>query len=374
MLILRKKLARLINLSLITVFLIYGCNDTSNNNVSENKITASSSQSNSTANCRNIKHDFGETEVCSQPQKVVALSPHTLDLLLSLGVQPAAYAAPINLYRGDRYNNPVQQIPYLGTQVTSKPTNLGSANKPSLEKLTAVNPDLIVGEAGSKNYYSVLSKIAPTLLWNNRTVKGKWQQNIQKIAKALGREEQAQQAIENYEKQIVAARNQFAPVVAKYPRLLILGTDQLQKNISIINPDSYLGEVLQGIGFELVSLPSQKTNKPLIPISIETLPQLDRADIIIVLGYSLSGGEKKQSAQNKKVKTGLYEQIENNQLQTAKQAWQGNAIAQSLSASEENRVYFATYYAWNGLSGPIGTELVIEQLREFLLPKNINNQ
>lgn len=370
MLIIKQKVVKLINLSILTTFLICGCNN-SNNQVSENPITTPSSQSNSTANCRKIKHDFGKTKICSRPQKVVVLSPHTLDLLLSLNVQPAGYAAPINLYREEKYNNPAQQIPYLGTQVTTKPINLGTGSKPSLERLTALKPDLIIGDAGSRNYYSVLSKIAPTLLWNNRTEEGKWQQNIQKIAKAFGREQQAQQAIDNYEKQIAAARVQLAPVVAKYPKLLVLGTDNLQKNISIVNPNSYLGEILQGIGFELVSLPSLKNDsKPLIPISIETLPQLNQADSIIVMGYNLNLGKELQSGANKQ----FNRDIENNQSQPAKNAWKKNAIAQSLTASKQDRVYFATYYRWNGLNGPIGTELIIEQLREFLLSKDIRNK
>ena len=370
MLIVKQKVVRLINLSLITTFLICGCNN-SNKQVSENKITSPSSQSNSTANCRKIQHDFGETEVCSQPQKVVALSPHTLDLLLSLDVQPAGYAAPINLHREEKYNNPAEQIPYLGTQVTTKPINLGTGSKPSLERLTALKPDVIIGDAGSRNYYSVLSKIAPTLLWNNRTAKGKWQENIQKIAKALGREQQAQQAIDNYEKQIAATRGELAPVVAKYPKLLVLGTDNLQKNISIVNPNSYLGEILQEIGFELVSLPSLKNDsKPLIPISIETLPKLNQADTIIVMGYNLNFGKELQSGANKQ----FNRDIENHQSQPAKKAWKKNAIAQSLAASKQDRVYFATYYRWSGLNGPIGTELIIEQLREFFLSKDISNE
>ena len=374
MLILGQRVVSLFSLSILTAFVIFACNNPSNNKVSENQTTAPSSQSNSTANCRKIKHDVGEAKVCGQPKKVVALSSHTLDLLLSLGVQPAGYAAPINLYRGDRYNNPPQQIPYLGTRVTSTPINLGSRHEPSLEKLTVLKPDLIIGEAGSKDY-SIFSQIAPTLFWKNRTKKGKWKQHIGQIAKALGREEQAQKVIENYDKQITAARAEFAPIVRNYPKLLLLGTDQLEKNISIINPDSYLGEVLQGIGFELVSLPSLKDNsKPAIPVSIETLPQLDRADIIIVLGYNLSAGEKKQSSENKEINREINQQIENHQSQTAKKAWKENAIAQSLTASKENRVYFATYYRWNGLNGPIGTELIIEQLRQFLLSNNTSNE
>lgn len=374
MLILGQRVVNLLTLSILTAFVIVGCNNPSNNKVSENQTTAPSSQSNSTANCRKIKHDVGEAKVCGQPEKVVALSSHTLDLLLSLDVQPAGYAAPINLYRGDRYNNPAQQIPYLGTRITTTPINLGSRNQPSLEKLTALKPDLIIGEAGSKDY-SIFSQIAPTLFWKNRTKKGKWKQHIGQIAKALGREEQAQKVIENYNKQITAARAEFAPIVRNYPKLLLLGTDQLEKNISIINPDSYLGEVLQGIGFELVFLPSLKDNsKPAIPISIETLPQLDRADIIIVLGYNLSAWEKKQSSENKEINQQINQQIENHQSQTAKKAWKENAIAQSLTASKQNRVYFTTYYRWNGLNGPIGTELIIEQLRQFLLSNNTSNE
>ncbi|MEM6840215.1 MAG: hypothetical protein AAGF66_13175 [Cyanobacteria bacterium P01_H01_bin.119] len=42
-------------------------------------------------------------------------------------------------------------------------------------------------------------------------------------------------------------------------------------------------------------------------------------------------------------------------------------MAQSLTASQENRVYFTTFYKWNGLNGPIGAELILEQLRGFFL-------
>ncbi|WP_088241455.1 ABC transporter substrate-binding protein [Calothrix rhizosoleniae] len=368
MLILGQRVVQFIGLSILTALVIAGCNTISKDQFDKNTTTTPSSL----ANCRKVKHDVGETKVCGQPQKVVALSAHTLDLLLSLGVQPVGYAAPITLYRGDRYNNPAQQIPYLGTRVTSKPINLGRANQPSFEKLVQLKPDLIIGESGNKDY-SLFSQIAPTLFWKNRTIKGKWQQHIRQIAKSLGREEKAKQAIENYNQRINSARIDLAPIIANYPKLLVLGTDQLQKNILIINPDSYLGEVLQGIGFELVFLPDRKTTKPSIPISIETLPQLDQADIIIVLGYKLNTEDEQQSSQNRKVKRKINQRIENHQLQTAKKAWSENAIAQSLTASQEGRVYFATYYRWNGLNGPIGTSLIIQQLRQFLLSNNASN-
>ncbi|MEO0395475.1 MAG: hypothetical protein AAF243_05735 [Cyanobacteria bacterium P01_A01_bin.137] len=67
----------------------------------------------------------------------------------------------------------------------------------------------------------------------------------------------------------------------------------------------------------------------------------------------------------------LTEEItEQHQIKSIRKSWQGNAIAQSLSASKAEQVYFATYYKWNGFNGPTGTELVLEQLRQFLLDES----
>lgn len=60
--------------------------------------------------------------------------------------------------------------------------------------------------------------------------------------------------------------------------------------------------------------------------------------------------------------------FEAHQLSTLKQAWEENAIAQSLDASKAGRVYFIPLYLCAGLPGPIGTELYLEELKEQLLP------
>ena len=58
--------------------------------------------------------------------------------------------------------------------------------------------------------------------------------------------------------------------------------------------------------------------------------------------------------------------LETHQVQPIQQDWETNSIAQSLTASQENRVYFATFYKWNELNGAIGAELILEELRQFL--------
>ena len=223
-----------------------------------------------------------------------------------------------------------------------------------------------MGEVGRVDNYNLLSQIAPTLLWRNRGAKGQWRKNLRAIATALGRSEKAEEAIRQYETRIADARANLADVVVANPTLLLLGANRLGEGVFAIPPDTYLGELLGGVGLQLMS-PSSEDIKPGALISVEALPGLDDADTIIILGYNFDLRDREQAYSNRTADESVSDWIETHQVQTIKQDWEENAIAQSLTASQENRVYFATYYKWNGLNGPIGAELILEQLRQFLL-------
>lgn len=40
------------------------------------------------SDCRTIEHKVGETEICGDPQRIVALGPYVLEHLLALDVHP----------------------------------------------------------------------------------------------------------------------------------------------------------------------------------------------------------------------------------------------------------------------------------------------
>lgn len=61
------------------------------------------------------------------------------------------------------------------------------------------------------------------------------------------------------------------------------------------------------------------------------------------------------------------DRFEEHQLTDFEQAWEKNALAQSLNASKAGRVYFIPAYLCLGLPGPIGTELYLNELREQML-------
>jgi iron complex transport system substrate-binding protein len=273
-----------------------------------------------------------------------------LDILLSLDVQPVGFAEIEALQRSD-YNNPAEQISYLGSRVTSQPVNVGTRGEPSLELLVQLKPDLILGEIGpNRDEYALLSQIAPTLLFRG-SGKNDWQQSIEVIAKALGRSEKAQQVIEEYNQRLAKVRTELAPIVAAHPQALLLATMGLKQQIWFSDRTDYSGGLLEDLGFKLKSLPA-KANQT-TGVSLEILPQLD-ADLIFVRGWDSSPDNKTVNAAD-------------NPLKNLQQEWNLNAIAQTLNASKQDRVYFVNYYLWSVLRGPIAAELILNELRQFLL-------
>ncbi|MEL6398353.1 MAG: iron-siderophore ABC transporter substrate-binding protein [Cyanobacteria bacterium J06626_4] len=346
--------ARLLTLSLIVSVEIAACQSQTNQTPPD----ASSPSLSGSPDCQTIQHEAGETEICGQPQRIVVLGPYVLEFVLALGEQPVGFADHMAVHQED-YDNPSQQIPYLGSQVTPPVTNVGIAYTPSLEAIVKAQPDLILGTVFSNAaQYDELSSIAPTLLI-------KWEdvdQGFSTIAKAIDREEEATMLMAQAERRITSARETFAPIVEAYPEVLLLNSSQLRE-IRLGNSGHGLcSSLIKALGFQLVSLPDSEPPESGLsdPISIETLPQLNDADSIILLGSNFN---------NLQGVTDL-EQFEERQLSGLEKAWEDNAIAQSLDASQADRVYFIPAYLCLGLPGPIGTKLYLKELQKQLLPSD----
>ena len=333
------KLRRLLIIGICAVILIVACDRSPDPDPSDRPTSASSES------CRLVEHEMGETEVCGQPQKVAALSPHILDSMLALGVQPAAYAESVNL-NIQIYDNPVKQIPYLGQWVTIQPIGVGDRKSPSLERLAQLQPDLILGEEwNNKDEYSLLTKIAPTLLFSdtkNPNEPQSWQQDIQGIAKALGKEAQAAELLTTHNKQIAQARTALQPVLQKYPRVFLISSNLTTQIYS--QPESTTARLLKEIGFEILQPEDTKGDRE---ISWEILPQIE-TDLIIVLSYSDDSFHDWED--------------------TVRQKWAQNPLLKSMPVSQQGRVYFVDYYLWGSHTrGPLTDQFILEALPDLLL-------
>ena len=154
------------------------------------------------------------------------------------------------------------------------------------------------------------------------------------------------------------SRQAFAPLVKTHPQIALLDSSDLIE-IRLSRPGGLCNSLIEALGFELISPPGVENNDPdkVKSISLETLPQLNDADSIILLGSNFSDLNQLDNV----------ERLEEHQLLDVRQAWENSAIAQALKASEEGRVYFIPAYLCRGLPGPIGTELYIEELKQQLL-------
>jgi len=307
------------------------------------------------ADCRIVPHELGETEICGQPQRIAVLGPFILEPLVAMGIQPIAFADHATWHQGD-YDNPSQQIPYLGSYITNPLTNLGLAYQPAIETILKAQPDLILGaEFNNADHYEALSAIAPTLLlqWDDVDT------NVRTIAQAVGHPEKAEPLLIETRQKIEAAQEEFASFLTEHSNVLLLSSSQLQEIYVGNTAHGLCSTLLTDLGFNLVSPEGVGENKPGLPVAVflETLSQVEDVDLVILLGSDL------RELQNP-------DEFREDQLSALKQAWEENAIAQSLTPSQTGHVYFIPSYLCLGLPGPIGTELYLEELREQLLPAN----
>lgn len=97
-----------------------------------------------------IDHKFDSTKVTKNPETVVVFDYGTLDTLHKLGVEVAAI--------------PKTTLPtYLSEYKDDKYVNVGSLKEPDFEKISELQPDLIIISTRQVDLYDEFSKIGPTI-------------------------------------------------------------------------------------------------------------------------------------------------------------------------------------------------------------------
>ncbi|MCG8348318.1 MAG: ABC transporter substrate-binding protein [Chloroflexales bacterium] len=230
-----------------------------------------------------IAHDFGELTFTQTPERVVVIREELLESLLVLGVQPVGYGGRLEFPAGDR----VTDHPYLPQDVLGTPTYIGNPQSPSLERIVELNPDLILfpndGGAATELYDS-FAEIAPTLAFNPGA-RGAWKEIVTKLGVAFNQEEQAAEAIANFEAQTEDLRADLSDAVEAAPLVAVVYLPS-PNSTWILGRDFALGGMVEELGFTAV----QPDGLDLGPsgaseIDVEALSNLD-TDIIFTIQLS----------------------------------------------------------------------------------------
>ncbi|MFF4623962.1 ABC transporter substrate-binding protein [Nonomuraea jabiensis] len=228
---------------------------------------------------RTVKHAMGETVIPAQPKRVVALDQSFVDAVLTLETPVVGYTT---------YRSIDTELPaYLGTvaaQYGKEATPVGTLEEPSLEKIIALKPDLIVSaKVRHENLYDKLSKIAPTVF--SETTGAIWKENLRLMGQALGKESLADERIRTYEERAgkIGASIKAESKDGALPTISIVRFAG-EPTVRLYVEKSYSGVVMKDIGFPRPEGQPTEDDAIAVDVSQERITDLD-ADHIFVSTY-----------------------------------------------------------------------------------------
>ncbi|HEU4328233.1 MAG TPA: ABC transporter substrate-binding protein [Roseiflexaceae bacterium] len=235
---------------------------------------------------RTVAHTQGETTIPAEPQRIVVLDETLADSLLALGITPVASTTYYGIEGFSAHLAPL----------LDPATRLGQYGSPSLERIAALQPDLILSDSyTAEETYDQLSGIAPTVVFADEYT----YPLLRAVARTMGREQAADARIAAYERKAAEARAALQQATAgkRVALLRIFGTELL-----VEGGIGYTGPVLwQALGLTPHRLVNpDKWNEK---FSLELLPELD-ADILLLMP-EINGAETARAMQKNPLWQGL---------------------------------------------------------------------
>lgn len=220
---------------------------------------------------RLVKHAMGETQVPTNPQRLVTLHTVYLGNALALRIKPIGTIGWYSKLTGIApYEAHLNNLP-------GEFTLLGSHDQPNLETMLRLKPDLIIGFDYYEDIYNQLSKIAPTVLfkWEGEPP---WKNSVRELSKVLNRDEEVEQLFNQYNQR---TQNLKQEIQKKFTHLSVSVVDIDSSSIRFALKNSFLGSILQDIG---VSRPPSQDKDGIyenLPVALELIPQMD-ADVMFI--------------------------------------------------------------------------------------------
>jgi iron complex transport system substrate-binding protein len=283
---------------------------------------ASGSSPEAAERARVVQHAMGSTEITGQPKRVLVLDTGELDSVLALGV------APVGAVRADATSGLQSYLADRAHEVKV----VGTINEPDLEAIAALKPDLILSnKVRHEDIYDRLRGIAPTVFAENVGVA--WKENFLLAGEALGKREQAERILADYEQKAKQVGQQFGDPSKRTVSMVRFTPG----SIRLYAKGSFIGTILDDAGFARPA--SQQVNKTFVEVSPEQISQAD-GDLLFYTAY----GSTSQAEQDKL---------------TAGPLWQ------RLGAVSGGRAHEVPDDLWYLGIGPIAADLVLDDLKGF---------
>lgn len=316
MLFRKKHIALFLMLLIVSTSALIGCSTSEEIEKEEPKVSEEPVET------RTIAHEMGEVEIEGKPQNIVVLEFSFIDASVAAGVAPVGIA-------DDGDSNRI--IEPIKSQI-GEYTSVGTRKQPSLEVISSLKPDLIIADLKRhKEIYDDLKEIAPTMVLNS--LEANYEENIESfkvIAKALGEEDKAEERVAEHEEIMDNLRSQVKEGEDRKVMQAVVTNQLFNAHAS----NSYTGGVLSQLGFEN----SIQQEEAYAKLNLEQIVEIN-PDVLFVM----AAGED-----------------------TLVHQWADNPLWKDVSAVKNGNVYMVDRNLWSRFRGIIASEMIAEDVIEFL--------
>jgi len=214
--------------------------------------------------------------------------------------------------------------------------DLGPIFEPSIERIVAEDPDLIIGSGLADMAYPLLSGLAPTVLIST----GNWKPYLQVLANVTGRSDKAAELLERYEQRVAELRPRIPSTTVS-----VLRITSWDFQVFLDGPHAYGPfAVLHDLGVNRTEYETATGTESLKRPDWEGLAALE-GDILL---YIIGGANSSDT-------DGRYEEVLNNPL------WK------MLPAVEAGRVHRVDAATWMEFSGIASANRVLDDVERFII-------
>ncbi len=271
---------------------------------------------------RDVTDSMGTVTVPDAPKRIVVLTNEGTEALLALGVTPVGAA---NSWNGDPWWDHI-------SDAMDGAEPVGKESAVNLELIAALEPDLILAnKQRHEEIYPQLTAIAPTVM--SKELRGDWKINFRLYAEALGKEQEADAAIADYDASVADLREKLGDHLNEEVSVIRFVPGQIR----IYQLDSFSGVLLKDIGFHRPA--NQNVEEFAIRTGKESIPDMD-GDRIFYFTFDTGDGKG----------TSLEEEV------LADPLWQ------SLSAVKAGKVHQVSDAIWNTAGGILAAKLMLHDI------------
>ncbi|WP_174734589.1 siderophore ABC transporter substrate-binding protein [Mesobacillus harenae] len=274
-----------------------------------------------------IKHQLGETKVEKNPETVVVFDFGVLDTLDQLGVEVKGV--------------PQANIPsYLEEYKDGKYENAGGLKEPDFEKISEMDPDVIIISGRQQDAYEELSEIAPTLFMRVDTANymESFTENTKTLGEIFGKEKEVETELYKLNERVKAI--QEVTENSDKNGLVILANEG---NISAYGPGSRFGIIHDVFGVKPAD-DKIKVSDHGDTISFEYILKKDPDFLFVVdRGAAVEGGQS-----------------------SAKSIVENELVKKTNAYNNENIVYLDPNYWYLSGGGLVSVSEMINEIEEAI--------